>query len=128
MVRVPGARQSQNDVAITSNIVLIKLVIITHSQHNHQHYLRISSVCPSFCYKFPYASFRLWLKSILRLFCKFTPLNHRICAILNGTRFLCRWLRLRSSSIDFIPLLKHEYYLYINTGLHFFFIIFFVFI
>ena len=35
MVRVPGAPQSQNDVAITSNIVLIKLVIITHSQHNH---------------------------------------------------------------------------------------------
>ena len=35
MVRVPGARQSQNDVAITSNIVLIMLVIITYSQHNH---------------------------------------------------------------------------------------------
>ena len=40
-VWVPGARQRQNDVAKTSNFILIQLAIITLSQHKHQQYLRI---------------------------------------------------------------------------------------
>ena len=32
-LRVPGARQSQNDVAKTSNFILIPLAMITLSQH-----------------------------------------------------------------------------------------------
>ena len=32
-VRVPGARQSQNDVAKTSNFISIPLAMITLSQH-----------------------------------------------------------------------------------------------
>ena len=43
-VWVPGARQRQNDVAKTSNIILIQLAKITLSQHKHQQYLRISCV------------------------------------------------------------------------------------
>ena len=35
-VWVPGARQSQNDVAKTSNFILILLAMITLSQHKHQ--------------------------------------------------------------------------------------------
>ena len=40
-VWVPGARQRQNDVAKTSNFILIQLAMITLSQHKHQPYLRI---------------------------------------------------------------------------------------
>ena len=51
-VWVPGARQRQNEVAKTSNIILIQLAMITLSQHKHQQYLRISCVWPFFCNKF----------------------------------------------------------------------------
>ena len=40
-VWVPGARQRQNDVAKTSNFILIQLAMITLSQHKHQQYIRI---------------------------------------------------------------------------------------
>ena len=43
-VWVHGARQRQNDVAKTSNIIFIQLAMITLSQHKHQQYLRISCV------------------------------------------------------------------------------------
>ena len=40
-VWIPGARQCQNDVAKTSNFILIPLAMITLSQHKHQQYQRI---------------------------------------------------------------------------------------
>ena len=73
MVRVPGARQSQKDVAITSNIVLIKLVIITHSQHNHHTIYGEMSVHPFVNYGvFPYVVKKLPV-SILQMFSAESP-------------------------------------------------------
>ena len=119
-VWVPGVRQSQNDVAKTSNFILIPLAMITLSQHKHQQKI--------YAFNVSVLSFVISLRNQYQ--CVVIHLPVSILLIFstessNFSQFLMEHnstagrLLLKSPSVAFILLLKHAKHLYINVELYY---------
>ena len=119
-VWVPGARQSQNDVAKTSNFILIPLAMITLSQHKHQqkvyaYNVSVHSFVISLRNQYQYVVIHLPV-SILLIFSTESSNFSQFLMEHNST---AGWLLLKSPSVAFILLLKHAKHLYINVELYY---------
>ena len=119
-VWVPGARQSQNDVAKTSNFILIPLAMITLSQYKHQQkiyafYVSVHSFVISLRNQYQYVVIYLPV-SILLIF---STESSNFSLFLMEHNSTAGWLLLKSPSVAFILLLKHAKHLYINVELYY---------
>ena len=119
-VLVPGARQSQNDVAKTSNFILIPLAMITLSQHKHQQRIyafnvSVHSFVISLRNQYQYVVIHLPV-SILLIF---STESSNFSQFLMEHNSAAGWLLLKSPLVAFILLLKHAKHLYINVELYY---------
>ena len=117
-VWVPGARQRQNDVAKTSNFILIHLAMITPSQHNntnsiYAYNVYVYSFVISFRNQYQYVVIQL-PESILLIF---SAESSNFSQFLMEHNPIAGWLLLKSPPVSFIPLLKHAYHSYMNVEL-----------
>ena len=106
-VWIPGARQRQDDIAKTSNFILIQLAMITLSQHNTNNIyafnVPVHSFVTSFRNQYQYVVIQL-PESILLIFSAESSNFSQILMEHNST---AGWLLgLKSPPVYFIPLFK----------------------
>ena len=118
-VWVPGARQSQNDVAKTSNFILIPFAMIKLSQHKHQQKI--------YAFNVSVHSFVISLRNQYQFVVIHLPVSILLIVSTESSNFsqflmehnsTAGWLLLKSPSVAFILLLKHAKHFYINVELY----------